>query len=143
MFPSLRASPLGLPVARGLCPLLRFAQGSLEAPSAVRVFPAYAGRPKSFTGFPRAVLWTGTVLLTIAHNLFATCFHQLPPSLRVMSWPLPGPFITPRWLSLRTCSHREQAPMVPTAPPRWMRPPRAEPTFQRSWNNCEGTPPRA
>lgn len=78
MFPSLRASPLGLPVARGLCLLLRFAQVSLEAHSAVRVFPAYAGRPKSLTGFPRAVLWTGTVLLTIAHNLFATAFINSP-----------------------------------------------------------------
>jgi hypothetical protein len=53
-------------------------QVSLEAHSAVRVFPAYAGRPKSFTGFPRAVLWTGTVLLTIAHNLFATAFINSP-----------------------------------------------------------------
>ena len=44
------------------------AQVSLEALAGFARFPAYAGRPKSFTGFPRAVLWTGTVLLTIART---------------------------------------------------------------------------
>lgn len=127
----------------GLCPLLRFAQVSLEAHSAVRVFPAYAGRPKSLTGFPR---YRVPRTSHAAHNwtqLFATCFHRLPIFLR--SWCNRYPVLSYRkiWSSLRTCSHREQRPNPTTAPPRWMRPPRAEPTFQRSWNNCEGTPPRA
>jgi hypothetical protein len=70
---------LGLACGKGAVPVAEpLAQVSLEAHSAVRVFPAYAGRPKSLTGFPRAVLWTGTVLLTIAHNLFATAFINSP-----------------------------------------------------------------